>query len=196
MPKISAPSVAEHVARQEQRVFDTAIELFMQHGYASVSFGEIAEAVGLARNSLYRYFPSKADILTRWFHRELERRLERSAQILDRDQPAMELIAAWVDDQLDYAARPEHALMASMGQYEPGPANEIRSEIFGVHSRLLAPLLPILARAGVADDAVSATGALIGGLILSAARFEADQGAPNPEIRGRLRRAVRALLSP
>ncbi len=33
MPRISAASVAEHVARQEQAVFDAAISLFTERGY-------------------------------------------------------------------------------------------------------------------------------------------------------------------
>lgn len=195
MPRIDAGSIAEHVTRQEQRVFAAAIGLFTERGYSNVSYADIADEVGLARNSLYRYFPNKAEILARWFHQELDRRLERSAQILARDEPPLDLIVAWVDDQLDYAAQPEHALIVSLGRNEPEPAAEIRSEVFGTHSRLVAPLRPALIGAGVAEGALGATTALISGLILGAARFEAAHGAPDPMIRGRLHRAIHVLLS-
>ncbi|HET8931384.1 MAG TPA: TetR/AcrR family transcriptional regulator [Acidimicrobiales bacterium] len=195
MPKIDAGSIAEHVTRQEQRVFAAAIGLFIERGYSNVSYADIADAVGLARNSLYRYFPNKADILAQWFHQELDRRFERSVQILARVDPPLDLIVAWVDDQLDYAAQPEHALMVSLGQNEPEPAAQIRSEVFGTRSRLMAPLRPVLVGAGVAEGALDATAALFSGLILGAARFEADHGAPDPMIRDRLRRAIQVLLS-
>ena len=45
-----------------------------------MSMGEIAAEVGLARNSLYRYFPDKAHILLEWFRDELPRQAARSAE--------------------------------------------------------------------------------------------------------------------
>ena len=44
MPRITAGSVAEHVAHQEQAVFDAAIALFTEHGYSHVTLaaGELA----------------------------------------------------------------------------------------------------------------------------------------------------------
>lgn len=195
MPKITASSVAEHVARQEQRVFDTAITLFIRHGYAQVSFGDIADAVGLARNSLYRYFPGKADILTKWFRIELESRIARCSEILAGDGDPAGLIDDWIEDQLDYATRPEHTLMASMTQVEPALATEARSELFGVHSRLLAPLRATLARAGVAHDTLGATSELVNGLVLSAARYEAAYGSPDAAVRAGAHRAIAALLA-
>jgi AcrR family transcriptional regulator len=194
VPKITASSVAEHVARQEQRIFDTAIDLFTSRGYANVTFADIAEAVGLARNSLYRYFPGKADILMRWFRSELEARIVRAGELLGRDGDPARLVDEWVDDQLDYATRPEHVLMASMTQVEPALAVEARAELFGVHSRLLAPLSATLARAGVPDEALAATSELINGLVLSAARFEAANGSPDATVRARAHRAIAALV--
>ena len=70
MPRITAGSVAEHVAQQERAVFDAAIALFTERGYSAVTLGDIAKEVGLARNSLYRYFPTKASILLRWYAEE------------------------------------------------------------------------------------------------------------------------------
>lgn len=196
MPRISAANVAEHVAIQEQRVFDEAIRLFVERGYTNVSFGDIADAVSLARNSLYRYFPSKADILTRWFRIELEARIARSHELLERDGDPAALVGDWVEDQLDYATRPEHALMASMTQVEPALAAEARSELFGIHSRLLSPLSATLARAGVSAEALAATSELVNGLILSAARFEVANGSPDQMVRSRAHRAIAALVSP
>lgn len=65
---------ARQLARQEQAVFDAAIALFTDRGYGAVTLADIAAEVGLARNSLYRYFPDKAAILLRWYRTELRRR--------------------------------------------------------------------------------------------------------------------------
>lgn len=51
--------------RQEdtkQTILRKALELFSIHGYASVSVGEIAKAVGIKAPSLYNHFPSKQAI--------------------------------------------------------------------------------------------------------------------------------------
>ena len=77
MPQIKAASVAEHVAEQEQAVFTRAIRLFLERGYENVTLGDIGVGIGLARNSLYRYFPDKAHILLRWFQSELPRQVTR-----------------------------------------------------------------------------------------------------------------------
>lgn len=49
-----------------------AIELFAQRGYDAVSAAEIAEAAGISRRSLFRYFPTKADLVWDGFGDSLE----------------------------------------------------------------------------------------------------------------------------
>ncbi|WP_154814374.1 TetR/AcrR family transcriptional regulator [Actinophytocola xinjiangensis] len=44
-------------------IIAAAIPLFEQDGFATVTNGRIAEAVGLVPSAIYRYFPGKADIL-------------------------------------------------------------------------------------------------------------------------------------
>lgn len=43
-------------------ILEKALELFSQHGYDSVSVGEIAKAVGIKAPSLYNHYPSKRAI--------------------------------------------------------------------------------------------------------------------------------------
>ncbi|MFJ2620397.1 TetR family transcriptional regulator [Glutamicibacter sp. NPDC087344] len=40
-----------------------ALTLFAEHGYDAVSMAQIADAAGIGRKSLYRYFASKADLV-------------------------------------------------------------------------------------------------------------------------------------
>ncbi|MEV6162095.1 TetR/AcrR family transcriptional regulator [Streptomyces sp. NPDC052052] len=44
-------------------ILGAAIPLFARDGFASVTNGQIAEAVGLAPSALYRHYPNKVDIL-------------------------------------------------------------------------------------------------------------------------------------
>lgn len=55
---------AQPVARtRRSEILAAAIPLFERDGFANVTNGRIAEAVGLVPSAIYRYFPSKTDIL-------------------------------------------------------------------------------------------------------------------------------------
>ena len=54
------------------RLSRVAVELFAERGYDEVSAAEIAEAAGISRRSLFRYFPTKADLVWDGFHDRLE----------------------------------------------------------------------------------------------------------------------------
>ncbi|MEZ5136913.1 MAG: helix-turn-helix domain-containing protein [Acidimicrobiales bacterium] len=69
-PRITAPTIAEHAACQETAILDAAADLFAERGVVGTEMADIAEAVGIARSSLYRYFPDKDHILLAWFERD------------------------------------------------------------------------------------------------------------------------------
>jgi AcrR family transcriptional regulator len=58
--ELPAPPV---VRTRRSEILAAAVPLFERDGFAAVTNGVIAEAVGLAPSGLYRYFPGKADIL-------------------------------------------------------------------------------------------------------------------------------------
>lgn len=195
MPRISAATVAEHVARQEAAVVDAAVRLFLEHGYAAVTLADIAGAVGLARNSLYRYFPGKQHILLAWLRRELPEQARRAGEAIDPAAPPVERVVAWAHFQLDYARQPVHELLAAIGDiaHELDPA--ARAELAESHRLLIDPLDPILAEAGVdrpADRRALVT--LLLGMVLAAARHERSRGVDGV-LRRHLDTAVRALLA-
>ncbi len=195
MPRIKAASVAEHVAEQEAAVFAAAIELFVERGYENVTLGDIAAKIGLARNSLYRYFPDKAHILLRWLHQELPRQSERSAQLLGGSGDPHDRIEAWALDQLTYAAGPEHELMARVRTILPELDPETRAELASSHDMLVRPLLDTLAEAGIGSRAERQVVAdLIQQLVVAAARPGA--GAREAVLRRRyLLRGIDGLLT-
>ncbi|MFW0782955.1 TetR/AcrR family transcriptional regulator [Gordonia sp. CPCC 206044] len=198
MPRITAASVAEHVAEQEAAVLTTAIRLFTERGYDRVTIGDIATEIGLKRNSLYRYFPDKAHILVRWFQQELPRQIERSARVLESDDPAPSRIEAWALDQLEYAASPEHELITRISTIIPELDPSTRDELMTSHDHLIRPLLETLAEAGVtAPEEQRVVATLMQQLVLSAARIDSpDAPDRSDEVREYLLRAIRGLLTP
>ncbi len=195
MPRISAGSVAEHVARQEQAVFDAAIALFTQHGYTHVTLADIANEVGLARNSLYRYFPTKASILLRWYANEMPSQIQRSADLLAGDETPAHRINRWATAQIDYARRPEHRLIAALGDAAGDLDPAARRDLADSHAQLMAPFHATLAEAGLSGAELTATADLIWNALLTQARRELDAG-DDPDGRAVLTRCIGSLARP
>jgi AcrR family transcriptional regulator len=193
VPRISAETVAEHVERQEAAVFEAALRLFRERGYAAVSLADVAAEVGLRRNSLYRYFPDKAHILLRWLRRELAEQVDESRRRLAGDGDPVPRIQDWAAYQLEYARRPEHRLVAALPEVARDLDADTRAELADIHRGLLGPLDDALAEAGIADPGERAASArLIWGLVLGAAEA-ADDGCEEAGLRRRLDRAIAAL---
>ncbi len=47
----------------KQRIMDEARALFFRYGFSKVTMDETAEALGMSKKTLYRFFPSKEDLL-------------------------------------------------------------------------------------------------------------------------------------
>ncbi len=194
MPRIQAPSVAEHVAQQRAAVTEAALRLFMERGYHEVTLGDIAAEVGLARNSLYRYVPDKAHLLVDWFRTELPAEAERAAAVLAEPGTPAERVSRWALEQLAYARRPEHALVVALGEVAGQLDDATRAELGQSHQALFAPLAGVLVEAGLEGAQVASTVALLGSLVIAAAQHE-SAGGDRRATEERLLAAVRGLLA-
>lgn len=145
MPRITGPTIAQHVADQEAAVFAAAIALFEEHGVDDVSMGTIAGEVGLARSSLYRYFPNKAAIVHRWFSATMEPLIAESDRIAHSAGTRTERFTAWIDRQLDFLAEPAHQTMIHAALETPEMSDQQRAEAMARHQDLYASLHLILA---------------------------------------------------
>ncbi|WP_018656689.1 TetR/AcrR family transcriptional regulator [Actinomadura flavalba] len=78
-PPSSPGRRARRRAALRATLYETAVTLFVEHGYAATSFGQIAAAADVARATVFNYFPRKDDILLAWGE---ERRREIGVTIL------------------------------------------------------------------------------------------------------------------
>lgn len=190
MPKISAETVREHVARQERKVFEAAVRLFVERGYEQVTFGDVADEVGLARSSLYRYYPGKAAILARWIEAELDEAVQLSQEALTGDGAASDRIVAWAEGQVAYARRPEHALLVAFASARSELDRASLSKLGAAHERLREPLTATLREAGADEDA-DLIASLIFGLVDRASTWPAER---DDRLKPLLEQGVRALV--
>ena len=146
-------------------LFVAAVALFVEHGVEGTSVPQIAEAAGISLRTLWRYFPSKEDVV----FTEIDDRLEEAAEKFARRAPGespLQTIRRVVSDVIE-------TLVAGQGEYaglqiqlvleRPGlrakalqRLTDTQEEIEG----LLRELCP-----GIDEiDAVAASGIALGGM--------------------------------
>jgi AcrR family transcriptional regulator len=137
MPRISAPTVAEHRAAQRTQLLSAAEALIREQGIDAVNPRTVGEQAGLARSSVYEYFGSRDDILVavaieaigRW-NAEIEASLSglSGAERLER----------FVHQTMQMAGDGHHELATrlSQAQLSPTKVEDIRS----LHTTLLHPI--------------------------------------------------------
>ena len=59
MPKSSGPRVGRRPSTTQDHITSVALDLFATHGFDEVSVDDVARAAGIARRTLFRYYPSK-----------------------------------------------------------------------------------------------------------------------------------------
>ena len=157
MPKISAPTVAQHRARQRAALLDAARALLEERGYPGLTFGALADRTGLARPTVYEYFSSKDDLVVALCEREIARQAELVRSRLEGASGPRERVAAFVRAQIDLAIS-EPRLVAPPGAEVP-VGGVARARIRELHGQLASTLTDALA------DAAGPDGALLAGLV-------------------------------
>jgi len=168
MPKISAASIEEHIRVQNGRILDAARQLFSANGYRDTDMGDIAKAMGLARNSLYRYYSNKDYILAAVLQRDMAPYVERTRMLTDEISNPRERIDAWLDLQMELVTGPCHATIKMLG--DMGEASqELRQELSALHEAPREALKKAVTQlmTGTGRD-VQAVCALISGMVQAA----------------------------
>ncbi|MFF3731635.1 TetR/AcrR family transcriptional regulator [Streptomyces sp. NPDC002476] len=165
MPRIQAASVADHRAQQRAALLDAAYELLAEGDAAKVTFTAIARRTGLARNSVYKYFPNRHELLTEVVRQAAPRWTERihAAVAAAGDAPERR-IAAYVTAQLEMVRDGEHRIARASADAQDAAA--LRAGADAAHHALLSPLLDALRDLG--DDAPLRTARLLQGLVNAA----------------------------
>ncbi len=177
MPKITAPSVAEHRARQHAALLEAARELLLVHGPNAVTPAAVGACTGLARTSVYKYFASTADILAQLVEDALPRLTRQAREAVQAAPTPQAKLDAYARAILDYAATGEHRIALVADQIDLPP--ELRERIEHRHAELPVPLIDILSQLGDPDPEITAM--LVQGVLNSATHL-LDLGHPATEV--------------
>ncbi|MBP2478073.1 AcrR family transcriptional regulator [Crossiella equi] len=198
-------------ARRE-RVLAAAMAEFGRHGYSRGSLNVIAQAAGVAKGSLFQYFPDKFDFFLHVTAHSAQRVRTALDPWLARIDPGagftetvLDAVAAWMTF---FARHPQDRGMVAAVTTELDPA--VRTVLLApTHERYREALLPVFEAARMrgslrADADLDALVALFLVLLphLALAPFEPGldttlglHGSPEAELRDRAARLVRPVLA-
>jgi AcrR family transcriptional regulator len=84
VPRLWDDTIQAHRAAVRDAILDTTAALVGEHGLLSVTMSQIAEATGIGRATLYKYFPDVEAILVAWHVRQISAHLQQLAELRDQ----------------------------------------------------------------------------------------------------------------
>lgn len=93
MPKVSEA----HLKQRREAILNAAMEVFLTKGYQLATINDIAQQAGLSVGAIYRYFPTKADLMLALVHERLGRAPELFARMTRRTDDPWERLVRCVD---------------------------------------------------------------------------------------------------
>lgn len=146
MPRITAPTVAEHRALQRAALLQAGEEVLVTGGLAAFSPTSVSERVGMARSSFYDYFPSKDDLLVAIAIDAMERWDAEIARALAGVEPGRAELRALVDATMRMTAEGKHAIAGIVREADLSPTRV--DDLMVLHEALLRPVGRVLANLG------------------------------------------------
>lgn len=187
MPRIDAPTIAEHRAQRRRALLDAARALLAENPHQVPTLAAVATRAELPRSSVYEYFQSRRDLLLELVQEVLPNWSRRvTAAMAAADNPG-EKVLAYASANLRLVAEGEHALATALVQSVPG--EQVNASTQHMHEQMSQPLAAALTELGLADP--SATASLISSIVYTASRMiEAGSDPSSVETR------VHELLAP
>ncbi|MCP4965797.1 MAG: TetR/AcrR family transcriptional regulator [bacterium] len=91
MPKINAATINEHKEQTRTALLDAGAAAFVRSGLAETSIGTLADDAGIARTTVYEYFPNKEAVLAALIEERVPPVVERAISDLPEVGPAERL---------------------------------------------------------------------------------------------------------
>jgi AcrR family transcriptional regulator len=187
VPRIDAPTIAEHRAQRRRALLDAARALLVDNPHEAPSLTAVATRAGLPRSSVYEYFSSRKDVLLELVQEVLPNWSRRVNAGMDAADTPAEKVLAYATANLRLVAAGEQALATALIQSVPG--DQVNASTQLMHEEMSRPLRAALDQLGVPDPATSAR--LISSIVYTASRMIED-GADTASVDAR----VRELLTP
>lgn len=184
---------AEDNPRTRARILDGAVLAIARHGLAKLGMSDVSLSAGVSRGTLYRYFPSREELLRSLAEFEILRFQERIAAAVQHAPPGASRLEVALQ-QVTRSVR-EHPAIRRVIETEPAfVLAYLRAEFPALRATVGALLAPLLADTGAVRDGVVRTDEMVDWLtrvMISAVLFP----DPDPDGMARGLAAVYGLLA-
>jgi AcrR family transcriptional regulator len=145
VPRITAPTVAEHREQQLRAVLDSA-RAILGETRAAPTLAATAERAGLARSSIYRYFASAEELLAAVVADVFPEWAGKVRQRVEEASTPGEKVWAYICANVDLFASSEQDVASALS--EVADPHLLRQPMEAFHAELQRPLLAALADHG------------------------------------------------
>lgn len=195
MPRIEAPTVAEHREMRRREVVTNARELLMREGPPGVTPAAVARATGLARSSVYQYFPTTGALVgaaVEDLFQLAQHRLD--VALAEAGDDAEARLTAYISTTLELAAQ-GHSPGRTLAM--TGLPDDCLARLRELHDALAGPLVTLVR--GYAAELPGRNARVLVGLVsgtLNGAAALVERGAPLPGVTAETVRFIAAALRP
>lgn len=109
MPKVSA----EYLDKRRQVILDAALSCFARNGFHETTIQDVAREAGVSHGAIYRYFPSKEDMVVASAHRDRAARAKRFDAAEEAGTP-LEVLDAVLSGYIARHWGPERTIQARL----------------------------------------------------------------------------------
>lgn len=150
MPKITAPTVAEHRASQRAALLRAGEAVLLESGIPGVNPRSVCERAGLTRSSFYDYFATKDDLLVAIAIDAIERWDAEIEHALAGADPGLPELRRFVDATMEMTAQGRHAIAGALREADLSPSR--LEDLMVLHDALMRPLVRVLADLGLGES--------------------------------------------
>ena len=151
MPRIDAPTVAAHHAMRHDAIVAAARETLVAEGVSAVTPAAVAAQAGLARTSVYQYYPSTGALVAAAVEAIFAEANAVLSGVVGRVGDPRERIHRYIAAALELAAR-NHGPFHPLSIVDLPPM--CRARVRELHEELLAPLHAAVEDLGVGDPEI------------------------------------------
>jgi AcrR family transcriptional regulator len=141
VPRLWNDTIEEHRRAVRVAILDATASLVAQQGLASVTMSQIAQATGIGRATLYKYFPDVEAIMAAWHERQVTDHLHQLAALGERgEDPGQRLSAVLLAYAMIQHEHHGHELAALLhrGEHMIAARRQLRDFVAGLLAEAVA----------------------------------------------------------
>lgn len=150
MPRVSD----EHLAARRQQILDAAQRCFLRNGFHQTSMQDVKDEAGLSIGAVYRYFPSKTELITAIAEQVIDRISLVFDQLTTQDPPPPVIVAMErAVDLVTAETGPDGTLRLALQIWSEATHDPVLAEFVArVYSRIRDVLIKLATRAAEHGD--------------------------------------------